>query len=235
MALTDNIVAYWKLDESSGNAGDSVGGFTLTNTNTVLYDPGIINNGADFGTNNPIDHNRLTIANNLGIDGTAITISAWIFNAGQGSTKTFIGCGSVTTRVLYYMKCSNVNFQVGRWRVPGTNTVTANVSISTDVWTHCVLTYDATTLAGYINNVPITGVAASGNGTSTLTSETSLGGYPQLSASEFINGNIDEVGIWSRALSSGEVNTLYNNGAGLQYPFTPPVPTTHPSFLLNFC
>jgi hypothetical protein len=33
-------------------------------------------------------------------------------------------------------------------------------------------------------------------------------------------GDIDEVGIWSRVLTSTEVTQLYNGGAGLQYPFT---------------
>lgn len=34
------------------------------------------------------------------------------------------------------------------------------------------------------------------------------------------DGLIDEVGIWSRAIDSTEVTSLYNGGAGLQYPFT---------------
>jgi hypothetical protein len=37
----------------------------------------------------------------------------------------------------------------------------------------------------------------------------------------YADGQIDEVGIWSRALSSTEVTKLYNGGAGLQYPFFP--------------
>ncbi len=37
MALTDGLVAYYKLDESSGNATDSVGGFNMTNTNTCTF------------------------------------------------------------------------------------------------------------------------------------------------------------------------------------------------------
>ena len=45
MALTDNLVSYWKLDESSGNAADSVGSNTLTNTGTATYAAGKINNG----------------------------------------------------------------------------------------------------------------------------------------------------------------------------------------------
>jgi hypothetical protein len=34
-------------------------------------------------------------------------------------------------------------------------------------------------------------------------------------------GSLDEIGIWSRALSATEVTSLYNAGvAGVQYPFT---------------
>jgi hypothetical protein len=35
MTLLDNLVAYWKLDEASGNAADSVTTNTLTNTGTT--------------------------------------------------------------------------------------------------------------------------------------------------------------------------------------------------------
>src|SRR3990167_551156 len=49
MALDTNLVAYWKMDESSGDATDSVASHTLTNTN-VTYGTGKINNGAAFNS-----------------------------------------------------------------------------------------------------------------------------------------------------------------------------------------
>jgi hypothetical protein len=33
------------------------------------------------------------------------------------------------------------------------------------------------------------------------------------------SGMVDEIGYWERDLSSSEVTTLYNAGAGLTYPF----------------
>jgi hypothetical protein len=33
---------------------------------------------------------------------------------------------------------------------------------------------------------------------------------------DFLNGQIDAVGIWNRALSDAEVAELYNNGTGLE-------------------
>ncbi len=34
------------------------------------------------------------------------------------------------------------------------------------------------------------------------------------------DGKIDEVGLWTREITSAEETTLYNSGDGLQYPFT---------------
>ena len=44
MAISDNLISYYKFDESSGNASDSVGSNTGTNTG-LTYSAGIINNG----------------------------------------------------------------------------------------------------------------------------------------------------------------------------------------------
>jgi len=48
---------------------------------------------------------------------------------------------------------------------------------------------------------------------------------------DFYFGSVDEVGLWNRALSSGEISQLYNAGAGLPYPLTPTV-SPFPMFLM---
>jgi hypothetical protein len=47
-----------------------------------------------------------------------------------------------------------------------------------------------------------------------------IGNYNNYDSNWGFDGMIDEIGVWSRALTSGEVTQLYNSGAGLQYPFT---------------
>src|SRR6202035_2479657 len=42
----------------------------------------------------------------------------------------------------------------------------------------------------------------------------------------YFDGDIDEVSIWNRALTSTEVSDLYNSGGGLQYPFAGGTSTT---------
>lgn len=232
MALTDQCVAYWKLDESSGNAFDSSpSGFTLTNTNTVSYGAGLINNGADFTSTNT--NKQLTIANNCGINGGAITISVWINKYFDPSTRQFVFCGSSVSQVMYYMEylVGTGQLRIHRRRAPNTDvSITSVLSITDSIWHHVVLTYDGVTLAGYLDNVAITGASASGNGTSGLVSQTSLGAASQLG--NFSRSKIDEVGIWSRVLSISEVNDLWNGGAGIQLNFIPPVSTACPAFLL---
>ena len=73
MALTDNLVSYWKLDESSGDAVDAVASLSAVNT-SVTYSAGKINNGAVY--NGSAYH---TIADNAAIKPSSdISISCWV-------------------------------------------------------------------------------------------------------------------------------------------------------------
>ena len=228
MSLLTDIVAYWKLDESSGNAADSVASYDLTNINTVGYSSALINNGADYGTANT--NKYLTINDALGIDGGSITISAWVkmrteistgeqrfFSQQNSNSKTgyFVGYAynGGTRRLVFYRSKNWV----------GTAVAYYEITLGTSDFCHIVLTYDGTNLGGYVNNVAITPVSASGSGTNAGVSSVAIGatrdpgeGTVALHSSTII----DEVGLWSRALTSAEVTALYNSGDGLAYPFS---------------
>lgn len=59
--LNDNLVAHWKLDESSGTRNDSKGANHLTDNNTVTSAAGKLGDAADFESSNS---ERLTLADN---------------------------------------------------------------------------------------------------------------------------------------------------------------------------
>jgi hypothetical protein len=231
MSLTTNLISYWKMDESSGNAADSSGnGYTLTNNNTVSFAAAKINNGADFGASNT--NKSLTTANNLGIDGGAMSISCWIKPTAlpssssdpfATSTFNFAGQSSSASSVQYNLSLANVSgdqrVYFSRWRDSAAITgAWGSVSVSTSAFTHVVGTYDGTTLTVYVNAVAQANtVTQSGTGSGGST-QTSLG--DRKGSVAYYPGLVDEVGYWSRALSSTEVTQLYNGGAGIQYPFT---------------
>jgi len=230
MALTDNIVAYYKLDESSGNASDSVGNNTLTNNNTVGYSAAKINNGADFGTTNT--NKNLEVLSNVGITGSAVSINLIVKLKTEISSGTYTLChlstGSTNYRGFYIDYSYNagtrrVGFAMNREGIEEFR-FTSNITLGTTDFFFLTLTYDGTNIIGYINGTSVGTIAASGIGDSGYSHPcVSLSCYRD--ANSQARGNyssviLDEVGIWSRALSSTEVTELYNSGNGKQYPFS---------------
>jgi hypothetical protein len=45
-------------------------------------------------------------------------------------------------------------------------------------------------------------------------------GADESPATNFLDGSVDEIGIWNRVLTGGEMTALWNAGAGVTYPFS---------------
>lgn len=210
MALTDNLISYYKLDESSGNASDSVGSNTLTNRGTTGYSSGKINNGAVFdGTNNK----RLDISNGLEYK-TADdrTWSFWVNPSGLTAGYFIDNVGTTNDiRMIVYPETNKITLFANG------NTKSTATTVSTGNWYHIVVTKSGTTYELYMNGSSQGTVS---QGSLTYYSDAFSLGAPFDGYGSLTNGTIDEVGIWSRALTSGEVTSLYNSGSGNQYPFS---------------
>lgn len=211
MALTDNLVSYWKLDESSGNAADSVGSNTLTNTGTMTYGTGKINNGAVLAAGKYLSRSSavLTAVNN-------ISTSFWVNIPDTSETGGFVrigsiagsdgwGCGVGGTR---YDNAGNnliVLIDGVAWRSFG--------ALGAAGWKHCVITRGATTWKAYVNGVQL---GSTFTDTPVAPSAVTYIGNDQADWA----GTIDEIGFWNRELTAGEVSQLWNGGNGSQYAFT---------------
>ena len=242
MALTDNLTHYYKFDESSGNAADSVGSITMTNTNTVGYISAKINNGADTGSTNT--NKRFTGSNHFTqaeITGNW-SIGYWIFynalpTAGNtirpieeiaavsGSSKKAFWLDRYTNTAGQYIQIVNVGTTV--------DTYYSGISVSTTTWYYHLWTYDGTSIRLYINGTTTAdwtqtmSFTTRGDGSGNDTSSFFAGGSGDESASM----TFDEMGFWTRTLTGEEGATLYNGGAGLQYPFSSGTVAVHPQLL----
>jgi hypothetical protein len=103
---------------------------------------------------------------------------------------------------------------------------------STATWYHISVVYNAAagTALFYVNG--------SQQGTTQTGMETSIfnGGdalWIGRGEGKYLDGVMDELGIWSRALTSTEVTSLYNGGSGLQYPFAAAGPANLKSYNTN--
>jgi len=233
--LTDQLVAYYKLDEASGNAADSVGSVTLTNTGTATYGAGKINNGVNLAR---ASSQRLNAADPSAFHLSSITLAGWFKLASNpsGSYYTLIckvyGGSWASPYASFYIRLPSLtDIEIGNtFNGSSLDAVGITVSaLSTGVWYHVALTYDAGTGSRrlYLNGSDVGGDTKSGN-IQYSTGEFNLGRTGD--SGEGLDGSLDEWGIWSRALSSAEITSLYNGGTGVQYPFTTPY-NTKPSML----
>jgi len=227
MSLITNLAAYYKFDENSGNSvGDSIGVNTGTWGGTLgsQWTPGKINSGGNFnGSDNNVKSNLWSNAiSNISMGGwfksSDYTKSRQCIisngnGAGGGGGYAIILSGNGTTDGSLYILNHGIAWDFGSHKVQDNN------------WHHVMMTYDGTTILLYLDNSQI----YSGGNPSFGTPVTNSYIGDDNSGSGFFKGVLDEMGFWTRALSSSEVSQLYNSGAGLQYPFST---RSNQSFLL---
>ena len=87
-----------------------------------------------------------------------------------------------------------------------------------NAWQLVALTYDGSTLRMYHNNVQVDSIAA--NGTINATTESfRIGNMPIPGSSQiFLDGKVDEIGLWKRALLPEEIQCLVGGSADLTDP-----------------
>lgn len=258
MSLSSGLIHYWKLDENtSGDRLDSISDTTITNqgagVSATQVDGGRINRGAVFARS---DYLESSSGNFMDAGDNPFSVSIWVnadvWNAG-GSTLTsiiskFSSAGNAGEWLIRSSEAIEAN---GRFEFLVRNSGdSSNVKVSADTfgdmedntgeWLHLFAAHDPdndeikiAVNAGGFDTVPFTGGIQSSDQTFPLTVGARDGDVTTLFDTKY-DGIIDEIGIWDRVLSSGEVNNLYNNGAGLALEnFDPTIPTA-PSGLEAF-
>lgn len=219
--LSANLVSYWKLDETSGDAADSVGSNALTNHNAVTYSAGLLNNAANFGNDGVFRSLRRAGSLGLTVD-QAKTFSFWLkMNHDTDSNEEwplqigfYDGSTNTSGSVVFSYQGSTNNLYLNKGDNNGHNSrITHTITLGTNAWHHLVGTTDGTTWKLYVDGALV----------GTAPDYVNNGGNGTFSPAFFALGaidrpnrfNIDEVGVWSRALSAGEVNLLFGNAYGV--------------------
>lgn len=86
----------------------------------------------------------------------------------------------------------------------------ADSLITINTWQHLVFIYGSDTLKMYLNNTKIYSNYFSPSLRASNTSDMLIGSINRASGDEYMNGALDEIGIWNRALTQQEITTLYN-------------------------
>jgi hypothetical protein len=205
-----DLVAYWSLDEASGNRVDLVDGLIAFESVAVSGVPALIDNGADFADK---EYYLTTVSSPVPSILAPWSASLWF----KQEIQPFIGpLLSVNESVIFAQTgwngltrsvSLNSNGGLGPLHTPD------NV-YSLGVWNHVVVTYDGTDARIYVNGV----LEATGAWDANDAFDAIGFGWIAWDAPIYdCCAIVDEVGVWTRELSAVEVDELYNFGDGLSY------------------
>ena len=206
----DNLVGYWPFNETSGtNAPDESGNGnngTLVNMEDADWVDGVVGKCLDFDGVDEYVNLGTSVLNNLPIG----SISLWLNPTALTTTFRYpIGSNSLAG--------GNLSFRIdtggGCWWTVDNSTISGGLVAGTfaiDNWYHVVMTWDGTTWQFFIDSVEVDSVV-NANGTSSAGNSVWIGdawdGLPW-------SGLIDEVRIYSTALTASEIKALYAYPAG---------------------
>lgn len=234
MALTDGLVAYWRLNEALGSRYDVHGEYNLSQVGSVpgVDTPGRIGRSSDWTDADSANRLERIIeatddeAFTMG-DGTAgfnYTWMLWLYLVDWPPTDAY---ALFRTHLLGVRVNSAGNLNVTWYRGDTTTSigsVTSTGGLPTGQW-FCVFVIRS---AVYIHRVgqAVTTLSASispaSNGNSECKLLVGLNDYATVATGLYpFQDYIDEVGFWNRTLTSDERTSLFNGGNGLAYPFAP--------------
>lgn len=219
--LNNSLAAYYKAEEATAaNRASQVNGYTLTDHNSVAQVAGKVGNALQTVAASSQFLDIADTADFRGLD-RDWSFDLWLrVDASLGGTpKAFHkGTGTTPGTLDYQLQTNGTTLQLQVSN--GTTITTLNVgSIVVGTWAYVYVEHDsaANLLGGSVNNASLTTTAFSGNNSHLP------GGTFKLCCANgvsFASDSIDELGHWTRKLTSTERTNRYNSGNGMTYPFT---------------
>ena len=220
--LLNNLIGYWELEEASGTRNDSHGANHLTDTNTVTQGVGVVGNAALYTRANS---ETLVSASNAALQTGDIdlTLACWVkFNTKPGSMGMMCkdNNGGEPNNREYQLQYANSSGKFV-FQVSGNGTATAGRFADTfgtpplDTWMFVVGWHNSVlnTINIQVNNGGVDTTAHT-TGIFVGTNDFRLG---SLGTTNYLDGLLDQCGLWKRVLTPVERAWLYNAGAGRSY------------------
>jgi hypothetical protein len=239
-AQADGCLHYWNFDESTGAIfADLIDGYNGDVLNSGPGDPTATiaatdtGNGRDpAGLGYTITESVALITNNSNYAYDPNTeLSAWTFrgrfffrsihDADSGGIVAKFGIGGAKYFEIFLFG--------GVIEIYTNNAShTHNSAMTPSTWYEIAITYDGSTLKGYINAVEVVSDASENTLQPYAANENLFGcNYGGTYSYEYnLDGIIDEFALWNRALSGLEISTLYSGGTA-----TPLIESTPPPVL----
>ena len=223
----DGFTSSKALYQFDGDANDTTGSYNATASSGVTYTSGYIGQAATMNGSHSINTN----------DGGALLGETWSISLfvkfNNANDYEYIAANwrsSPTPRITnwYLLKRNSSNSNVLEFNVYGSNGTNANYkqfiapvssAFTSNTWYHIAISFNgssATNVGMYINGLPVSYTTATGSGWDgsaqvSTTLDTTLGALSNSSSGgNYLDGQIDQVRFFNKAISDAEAAILGN-------------------------
>ena len=156
----------------------------------------------------------VTVADASSLDlTTSLTLEAWVFPTAIGGSWRTVLLKEQSGQLVYALYAAADNgVPSGHVYVGGDRDTRAAVGLPLDTWSHIAVTYDGTTIRLYVNGALSSSLGGVAGSMPNSTGALRIGGNNVWG--EWFVGRIDEVRIYSRALTPAELQTDMNTPIG---------------------
>ncbi len=209
--LSTNLVGWWTFDgKDCGTTyciDKSTSGYTATLGSGVMFGVGKIGQATIYGGAQNTTVPQATNINSF----TAQTVSAWVKFATSTDNQIILQKTNNNNNV-YQLDLSGGNFRyIAAATSVATTTVTSTTAPIINRWYHLTGVYDGAKTYLYVNGV-LDGTVGTLTGTLDTSTTNSLYLGSTFDPATYLAGAIDDVRIYSRALSTFEIRQLYRLG-----------------------
>jgi hypothetical protein len=229
-ALRNGLLAYWPMNETA-TSGDVTAvdwtnrGNNLTSNNSVLSAEGKIGNGRQFVRSNSEWLSVTSADFNLGE--VAWTIAFWFFVPTGATNSRFNILGKDVSGSRHFVIAFNIDavgantidalaFQF--YYANGSNSLVNLTSVSRNAWHFVAMTHAANSTSIVCNLDRTSTATNTRTGATTwasINSALNVGRREFSGFADYADVSVDELAVWSRDLSSDELDKLYNSGSGI--------------------
>ena len=219
--LGDDCVGYWTLDEDEGDTAPqfkdwSRSGLDGTKSETITSGAtGKIGNAVTFG-GSPAGRVDIGSSSDHEFDTVDFTVMGWAKPSSLTNDPMIIGRAGAPSGVAWGIGIRSAGYVFCEFRKnsgAAVGSTSDGTTVSTGSWLHIAAQFDRShAMYRYLNG------AATGQGdniqsqqgeTTTPSYGTAIGARSDADTAQLMNGDIDEVQVWSRLLTADEILTYY--------------------------
>jgi hypothetical protein len=208
-----DLVGWWKVDEGSGgtaadSSGNGNGGVLINNP---LWTNGLFSGALQFNGSINDSYLDVPISSSLDSASTALTVSAWV-NTTSSTPQAVLSYRAAEYdsgwRLFYDSNALLFQWTAGNCGMQGIDV--SSIPLPTNQWVHIAAVFNPPNVYLYLDGSLMTLRGSSGSNLILTANNTLKIGRCDNGDAYWFNGGIDDVRVYSRALSAQEIAALCN-------------------------